>query len=161
LLQNYLKILPLLIITFGCLPAPKFFVKPDNKQSTKLETQKNNNYLKLKPIKSVVGMASFYAEQFHGRITFNGEVYDMYGLTAAHPTYPMNTIIRVTNLKNGKKTIIRINDRMPYRSDRIIDLSFGTAKALGMIPRGIQQVRLDILKWGNNSRFNNLILKEK
>lgn len=93
-------------------------------------------------------MASYYADKFHGRLTSNGEIYDMHGLTAASPTLPANTILRVTSLKNERSVIIRCNDHMPYRPDRIIDLSYGTALELDMINDGIAEVMLEILEWG-------------
>lgn len=95
------------------------------------------------------GTASYYADKFHGRTTANGETYDMYGLTAAHNFFPFGTEIRVTNLMNGRSCVIRINDRMPVHPDRIIDLSYGTARELDMIKAGITTVRLEILKWGD------------
>jgi rare lipoprotein A (peptidoglycan hydrolase) len=96
------------------------------------------------------GIASYYAEPFNGRKTANGETYNMYGLTAAHPSFPLGTIARVTNLKNGKTAIIKINDRMPKRPDRIIDLSYGTAIILNMVKDGITKVKIEVLKWGDN-----------
>ncbi len=103
-----------------------------------------------KVLATEIGVASYYAEPFVGRRTANGEIYDKYELTAAHPTFPLGTIARVTNLKNGKTAIIRINDRMPKRPDRIIDLSYGTAVILDMVKDGITKVKLEVLKWGDN-----------
>ncbi len=94
------------------------------------------------------GVASYYADKYHGRKTANGEIYDMYGLTAAHPDWPFETIARIINLRNSKSAIIRINDRMPFRPDRIIDVSLGCAKSLGMVNDGIVEVRIEILRWG-------------
>src|SRR5271165_4801933 len=76
------------------------------------------------------GMASWYGDDFHGRLTANGEVFDMDGLTAAHPTLPMPCYARVTNLSNGKSLIVRVNDRGPYRQNRVIDLSVRAAQLL-------------------------------
>lgn len=109
-----------------------------------------NQYRNTAPLEIVNGVASYYAGKYHGRLTSNGEIYDMYGLTAAHPSYPHETILRVTNLSNNKSVIIRINDRMPKRPDRIIDLSYGTALELDMVEDGITKVKLEILKWGDN-----------
>ena len=81
----------------------------------------------------MTGVSSFYAEDFHGKLTANGEVYDMYGLTAAHKTLPLNTIVRVTNLENNKSLILRINDRGPYVKGRILDCSYGAAKKLEFV----------------------------
>ena len=109
-----------------------------------------NSYNNLSVLETVTGVASYYGDKFNGRLTSNGETYDMYGLTAAHPSYPHNTIIRVTNLNNNKSVVIRVNDRMPKRPDRIIDLSLGTAQALDMVEAGLAKVKLEILKWGEN-----------
>ena len=89
-----------------------------------------------------VGVASWYGEDFHGRKTSNGEVYDMMALTAAHPTLPMPSYAYVTNLANNRTVLVRINDRGPYARGRIIDLSNGAARALGVITHGIAQVRV-------------------
>lgn len=94
----------------------------------------------------LTGIASFYADDFHGKKTANGEIYDMHGFTAAHPFIPFNTMIIVTNLKNNKTVTVRVNDRMPFRKDRIIDLSLGAANALDMIKDGIVEVQLEILE---------------
>jgi rare lipoprotein A len=91
------------------------------------------------------GMASYYADEFHGRATANGETYDMHDLTAAHRTLPFNTRIRVTNLSNNKSVVVRINDRGPFVSDRIIDLSYRAAQELSMIGPGTARVSLEIL----------------
>lgn len=77
------------------------------------------------------GIASWYGSDFHGRRTSNGEIYDMYGMTAAHKTLPMDTILMVRNLHNKKKVVVRVNDRGPFIRGRIIDLSFTAAKKLG------------------------------
>ena len=74
------------------------------------------------------GIASWYGPNFHGKYTSNGEIYNMYALTAAHKTLPMNTIVKVTNLNNGKSVIVRINDRGPFVKGRIIDLSYTAGK---------------------------------
>ncbi len=86
------------------------------------------------------GVASWYGEDFHGRKTANGEVYDMYAMTAAHRTLPFNTRVKVTNLDNGAKTEVRINDRGPFVPGRIIDLSRSGAKELGMLGPGTARV---------------------
>jgi len=92
-----------------------------------------------------VGVASWYGPGFHGRSTANGERYDMNGLTAAHKTLPFNTKVRVTNVRNGRSVVVRINDRGPFVKARTIDLSRGAAKALGMINAGTAHVELEII----------------
>jgi rare lipoprotein A len=91
------------------------------------------------------GTASWYGPDFHGRLTANGEVYDMHGISAAHPTLPMPSYARVTNLENGRSIVVRINDRGPYARNRVIDLSIGTAKALKFYDRGLATVRVEYL----------------
>lgn len=91
------------------------------------------------------GIASWYGRDFHGRKTASGEIYNMRAFTAAHKTLPFGTYVRVTNLKNGRRTIVRINDRGPFIKGRIIDLSYSAAREIDMVEVGIQKVRLDIL----------------
>jgi rare lipoprotein A len=98
----------------------------------------------------ITGVSSFYAEDFHGKLTANGEIYDMYGLTAAHKTLPLNTIARVTNLDNNKSLILRINDRGPYVKGRILDCSYGAAKKLGFINNGTTKVKIEVIELGDN-----------
>ena len=91
-----------------------------------------------------VGTASWYGEQFQGKQTASGEPFDMRDFTAAHPSLPLGTLVKVTNLRNGKAVVVRINDRGPVVDGRIIDVSFNAARALGFKERGIQRVRLDL-----------------
>jgi len=88
------------------------------------------------------GLASWYGPGFHGRMTSNGETYDMYGMTAAHKTLPMDTRLLVKNLENGTQIVVRINDRGPFIDGRIIDLSHSAARALGIIERGTARVKI-------------------
>jgi rare lipoprotein A len=122
------------------------------KVNESVETENFDHYINAEVLESVTGVASFYADKYHGRITYNGEVYNMNGISAAHPTYQMGTVIRVTNLSNDKSIIMRINDRMPYRPDRIIDLSLGAAKELEMVREGLAEVKVDILEWGTGKK---------
>ncbi len=94
------------------------------------------------------GVASYYGEDFHGRKTSNGEIYDMYAMTAAHRALPFNTRVLVTNLDNGKKVTVRINDRGPFVKGRIIDLSYGAARKIGMVGPGTARVRLEVIEMG-------------
>ena len=105
---------------------------------------------KVKHRKTMKGVSSFYADDFHGKLTANGEIYDMYGLTAAHKTLPLNTIVRVTNLSNNKSLILRINDRGPYVKGRILDCSYGAAKKLDFIAQGTTDVKVEVIEWGDN-----------
>ncbi|HZS38219.1 MAG TPA: septal ring lytic transglycosylase RlpA family protein [Polyangia bacterium] len=91
------------------------------------------------------GKCSWYGREQHGHLTANGEHFDMYALTAAHRTLPMNTRVKVTNLRNGRSVVVRINDRGPYAKGRIIDVSFAAARALDMIDAGVVPARVEIL----------------
>ncbi|MGH9529421.1 MAG: septal ring lytic transglycosylase RlpA family protein [Terriglobales bacterium] len=92
-----------------------------------------------------VGTASWYGDYFEGRQTASGEPYNMYDLTAAHPSLPLGTWVKVTNLRNREAVLVRINDRGPVVPGRIIDLSYSAAKVLHFKARGLQRVRLDIV----------------
>jgi rare lipoprotein A len=92
------------------------------------------------------GVGSWYGPDFHGKLTSNKEIYDMYDMTAAHRTLPFGTYVMVTNLDNGRTATVRINDRGPFVGDRIIDLSYAAARVLGMIGPGTIPVRLEVLK---------------
>ena len=97
------------------------------------------------PNRDQVGVASWYGRQFHGRRTANGERFDMNALTAAHPTLPLSTVVRVTNLDNGRSVAVRINDRGPFARGRIIDLSHAGARALGFEAQGTARVRVTVV----------------
>lgn len=91
------------------------------------------------------GKASFYADKYHGRTTANGERFDMHDYTAAHKELPFDTIVKVTNLKNGKSVVVRINDRGPFVKGRVIDLSKGAAEKIDMVAAGVVDVKLEIM----------------
>ena len=91
------------------------------------------------------GIASWYGPNFHGKYTSDGEIYNMFAYTAAHKTLPMNTIVKVTNLNNGKSVIVRINDRGPFVKGRIIDLSYAAAKKIGLDITGTAPVKLTVI----------------
>ncbi|WP_246191163.1 septal ring lytic transglycosylase RlpA family protein [Aureimonas leprariae] len=102
-------------------------------------------YPKEQPGYSKVGNASWYGASFHGRLTANGEVYDMFGLSAAHPTFPLPSYARVTNMDTGANVVVRVNDRGPYVSDRMMDLSSEAAELLGYKTNGTAKVKLDYI----------------
>lgn len=147
------------LVLISCTSSPRFhsgYSTPDvrkNKRYFALSEEVIDTLRNLQTIdniETVTGFASFYSGEFNGRQTANGETYNMYELTAAHQTYPFNTMIRVVNLANNKTVIVRINDRGPFVEGRIIDLSLGAAIQLGMSDTGVQEVRLEILEWGIN-----------
>jgi rare lipoprotein A len=127
---------------------------PNNSEASSAPTSpvKSNPEVRVQATKArpyQVGTASWYGEFFDGKPTASGEDYDMYDLTAAHPTLPLGSYVRVTNLRNGREVVVKVNDRGPIVPGRIIDLSYGAARALQFEHRGLQRVRLDIVKPGN------------
>ena len=97
------------------------------------------------------GMASWYGKRYHGQKTSSGEVYDMYAMTAAHPTLPIPSYARVTNVANGKSVVVRINDRGPFHAARVIDLSYVAAHKLGYIQAGQAQVEVEAIVPGRSA----------
>ncbi len=98
------------------------------------------------------GVASWYGQKFHGHLTSIGEVYDMYGMTAAHKTLPLPSFVKVTNVSNGKSVIVRVNDRGPFHDDRIIDLSFAAAKKLDYLKTGTAEVKVEVIHFDEQNR---------
>ena len=94
----------------------------------------------------MTGTASYYAAKFHGRLTANGEVFDMHQMTAAHRGYKFGTRVKVTHLGNNRSVIVRINDRGPFIKERVIDLSLAAAEELQMVKSGLAQVKLEIVQ---------------
>jgi rare lipoprotein A len=111
--------------------------------------QENEGYLEI-------GVASWYGKKFHGRLTAIGETYDMFGLTAAHKALPLPTVVKVTNLDNGQSIIVRVNDRGPFHDDRLIDLSWGAAKALGFENQGTAPVVVEAMDEVNHPELGKL-----
>ena len=96
------------------------------------------------------GLASYYSNDFQGRKTSNGEIFDNKKLTAAHRTYPFGTVVCVTNLETEAKVTVRINDRGPVKPERVIDLTLAAAKLIGIDRQGLGRVRLDVVEWGRS-----------
>jgi len=107
-----------------------------------------------------IGKASWYGKPFHGRLTANGERYNMYSMTAAHRTYAMGTRLKITNLKNKRSVLVRVNDRGPFYSSRSIDLSYGAAKRIGMVKSGIGRVKIEVLSSKKKSIKQNRYVKK-
>jgi len=120
-------------------------VRLQSKPGTKAKLAK-----KSKPYQ--VGTASWYGSYFHGKETASGEPFNMYDLTAAHPSLPLGTYVKVTNLRNGRSLVVRVNDRGPVVEGRIIDLSYAAARELDFKKQGIQRVRLDLVETPPTSR---------
>jgi rare lipoprotein A len=149
----------LVVLFFTACGEPTYHVRVlDNPSSTPSPTGKVKptqrayevNGKRYQPIPSAQGfveegIASWYGKKFHGRKTSNGETYDMYAMTAAHKTLPMNVHLKVTNLDNGRSRVLRVNDRGPFVRSRIIDLSYSAASELGVVGPGTANVRIEAL----------------
>ena len=112
----------------------------------KLNTVASNTVRKF----SQTGMASWYGRQFHGRKTASGETFDMNALTAAHRSLPLNCYIRITNKTNGKSVVVKVNDRGPFHGNRVLDLSYGAAKQLGITNSGTAKVSIERIDGPNS-----------
>lgn len=143
--------LVLLFSLLGCSSSVRYTrtssgtsTRPSSSTKTSVKAPKNISHNGKKH--EVKGVASYYGPGFHGNKTANGERFNMHDMTAAHKTLPFNTKVKVINLDNGKSVIVRINDRGPFKKGRIIDLSKGAAKKVGMLQTGTANVKLEILK---------------
>lgn len=125
----------------NAVPKPEPLAKYGNMRAYDI-SGKRYHVMKSSKNYSATGIASWYGTMFHSRKTSSGERYDMLGMTAAHTTLPLPTYVRVTNLKNHREVIVKVNDRGPFKSNRIIDLSYVAAKKLGMLGRGTAHVRV-------------------
>ena len=147
-----LILLLILILFFGCT-SKQYVTQVYNAPGIKKGTQKPYSvngevYYPKKTVRigwTQRGIASWYGPNFHGKYTSNGEIYNMYAMTAAHKTLPMNTMVKVINLNNGKSVIVRINDRGPFVKGRIIDLSYAAGKKLGLNITGTAPVKLIVV----------------
>lgn len=169
LINVYMKNISLMVFTLlialtlsACgTPAPKYKVRvydtPDKPDTRPTQRPYSVNGQRYQPIASSdgyveKGVASWYGKKFHGRKTSNGETYDMYAMTAAHKTLPMNVHLKVTNLENGRSTVVRVNDRGPFVKSRIIDLSYSAAKELGVVGPGTAPVRIEALGYRGKTK---------
>jgi peptidoglycan lytic transglycosylase len=126
--------------------------KPNSSEAGDTQSKQKSSYPKSAQIEHgrhgkayQVGTASWYGEECDGNTTASGEPFDMYDFTAAHPTLPLGTYVRVTNLHNGRAVVVRVNDRGPVIDGRIIDVSYNAARALDFKSKGVQRVRLDLV----------------
>ena len=133
----------ILSLFISCAPASHRVDEPNNISSDNIY---NDGY-------SQIGIASWYGVEEHGRPTATGERFTMYGYTAAHRTLPMGTIIRITNLENGRDVIVKVNDRGPFVEGRIVDLSHAAAKSIDMIDNGTAKVKVEVIS--SPGRTNN------
>ncbi|MBH22893.1 MAG: septal ring lytic transglycosylase RlpA family lipoprotein [Myxococcales bacterium] len=107
------------------------------------------------PASDMSGEATWYGDRHHGRLTANGETFDMHAFTAAHRTLPFNTIVRVLDHDTRRSVVVRINDRGPRRKRRVIDLSRAAAQELELVQRGVARVSLEVLSWGDGARYRD------
>lgn len=126
-------------------PTPKY--EPIYPWSIKPYTVRGKRYIPLKSAKNyqAQGIASWYGRKFHGHTTANGEIYDMFAMTAAHRTLPIPSYLKVTNISNNKSIIVRVNDRGPFHPKRVIDLSYAAAYALDILAHGVAEVKLQAI----------------
>ncbi|RYG03199.1 MAG: septal ring lytic transglycosylase RlpA family protein [Chitinophagaceae bacterium] len=141
-----------MFVTFGSAKAQDSTTISGPETETVVEKKAVNNQPAGKPAKRVkktariqYGMASFYHNKFQGRKTSSGERYDKDKMTAAHNGLPLNTWIRVTNIRNGRTVIVKVNDRLHHRNERLVDLSRKAAASLGYIGRGLARVKVEVL----------------
>jgi rare lipoprotein A len=137
-LLRIVSILVILFLIYGCAPSARY---ADTREILTSSIQKGS---------VLIGKASYYGKKFHGRKTANGEIFDMYSMTAAHRQLPFNTILEITNKENGKSVQVRINDRGPFKADRIVDLSYQAARKLDMLKKGVVMVEVRIIKLGKD-----------
>jgi rare lipoprotein A len=121
-------------------PSPNSSIKASRSEKAKVSKTA------AKSSKVQIGTASWYGKQFHGRQTASGDTYDMFQFTAAHRTLPLGTLVKVTNLRNGKWVIVKVNDRGPYVGHRVMDVSYGAAQMLAFRQRGIERVKLEVIE---------------
>jgi rare lipoprotein A len=148
------------VVVGGCASSVRFASTKSIPRSTSSGSARTDdgNIVRVKHdrvLLTLEGVASFYADDFHGKLTSNGEVFDMHDLTAAHRTLPFDSKVRVTNLENDKSIVVRINDRGPFVDGRMIDLSLGAAKELDMVQKGTARVKLEVLEWGDGAYKRN------
>ena len=141
----------ILLLFVTCTVSPRYNATSNNNISS--SNDKKNKKITSKKI--MRGISSWYGPNFHGKLTANGEIYDMYGTTAAHKTLPLNSIVRVTNLENNKSLILKINDRGPYVGDRILDCSYGAAKKLGFDKQGTTSVEIKVIEFGDGEYMHH------
>src|SRR5947209_833144 len=135
----------ILVANVGAAPVPNHQQPRAKNSAIPVAAKTGKNASKTEPKPYQVGNASWYGKQFHGKTTASGEDFDMFELTAAHRRLPLGTFVKVTNLRNGKWIVVRVNDRGPYVSNRIMDLSYSAARMLSFRD-GIERVRLDLIQ---------------
>lgn len=158
----------MVLVAAGCTGLPKFTGEVNRTQKTEIRFQPQNLKDKYDSVyvyevlpgrmhspvlETVEGAASYYADKFHGRVTASSDIYYRTGYTGGHIKYPLGTIVRVTNLKNNKSVVIKINDRKPDTNGRVIDLSYKAAADIDMIYDGLAKVLIEVLEWGDGKKI--------
>ncbi len=141
------NILVVLFVITGLEAAPRTSTQQQDQNPVKTNTASKPQpkpHRRKRPYQ--VGTASWYGRHFHGKPTASGEPFNMYQFTAAHRHLPLGTMVKVTNLQNGESVIVRVNDRGPVPKSRIIDLSYGAARMIGLSGPGVEPVRLDVVE---------------
>jgi rare lipoprotein A len=138
-------------VLLGCTSSSRFAGRGERTKEirTSQRTEQPEKNPTGKSLLTLEGIVSYYAHDFHGKQTSNGETFDMRALTAAHRVFPFGTKVRVTNLENNKSVIVRVNDRGPFVEGRIMDLSMGAAKEIDLIRNGTARARLEVLEYGD------------
>ncbi len=145
-------------LVIGCVSTPRFADRNTGGRIPSNENREDTSAKNDTPVRTVTGgkilltlegTVSYYADDFHGKETSNGETFDMNDLTCAQRSFPFGTKVRVTNLENGKSVVVRVNDRGPFVEGRIMDLSLAAAKQIDLIKTGTTRARLEVLQWGD------------
>ena len=149
-LSRFIRLLFICGLITSCGGHEKHTYRSESPPVTKIQKPYTVNGERYEPLSShegfvQSGISSWYGSDFHGKKTSNGEIYDMYAMTAAHKTLPFGVYIKVTNRDNGREGVVRINDRGPFVAGRIIDLSYSAAKDLGVVASGTAQVKIEAL----------------
>ncbi|MDA0987439.1 MAG: septal ring lytic transglycosylase RlpA family protein [Bacteroidetes bacterium] len=145
--KNIFLIITAFLIFSGCAPSLRFTGERFRQPIVDKNISNSNNNSSSS---ATEGIASYYADQFHGKKAANGEIFDMHTMVAAHRTFPFGSIVKVTNLENKKIVNVRIIDRGPFKLERIIDLSLGAAKEIDMVKTGTAKVSLELISIGDN-----------
>ncbi len=153
----FLAVVVVSLIVIGCASTPRFGERDSGGRSTSSKPDTSPDTKDIQPprvasgkvLLTLQGTVSYYADDFHGKQTSNGETFNMNDLTAAHRTFPFGTMVRVTNLANTRSVIVRDNDRGPFVEGRIMDLSLAAAKEIDLMKSGTTQARLEVLQWGD------------
>ena len=158
-MKKILLILSIIFFIINCASSPRYHsgnVRPQKKYVSKNKKSANKHVslslLTIQREKSAIFMSSYYGKKFNGRPTASGEIFDMYGDSAAHKELPLGTILNVTYLKTGKSVVVKVNDRGPFIQGRDLDLSFGAAKKIGLVKDGVGKVKIRVIHWGEGRK---------